>query len=143
MKITIEATLLADLATVWEAWTTPEDIVQWNTASDDWCTTKAEIDLKPEGSFCYRMEAKDGNIGFDFAGQFLAVIPKERIEFKMEDDREVVIEFISTNDGVIVRETFDAETENDPELQRSGWQSVLNNFAKYVEVKSSANRGAV
>lgn len=134
MKVTIETTVKAPIAKVWSAWTTPNDIKQWNTASDDWHTTKATVDLRVGGEFSSRMEAKDGSFGFDFAGTYTKIIPNELLEFSF-GDRAASVEFSNTANGINIRETFDAETENSIEQQRSGWQSILNNFAKYVETK--------
>jgi uncharacterized protein YndB with AHSA1/START domain len=132
MKVTIETHVKAPIAKVWSAWTTPSDIKQWNTASDDWHTTKAAVDLRVGGEFSSRMEAKDGSFGFDFAGTYSKIVPHELLEFSF-GDRSATVEFINTANGVNVRETFDVETQNPIEQQRSGWQSILNNFAKYVE----------
>lgn len=133
MKITVETTVNADLDTVWNAWNSPEDIKQWNSAQDDWHTTKSTVDLREGGTFLSRMEAKDGSAGFDFEGTYTRVVPKERIAYEMSDGREVEVEFAERPEGVHVKEVFDAETENSPEMQRQGWQSILDNFARYVE----------
>lgn len=133
MKITIETRVDADLDAVWAAWTTPDDIRQWNAASDDWHTTRSEVDLREGGLFWSRMEAKDGSVGFDFSGTFSRVEPKQLIEYRLGDEREVRVEFEPAAGGVIVRETFDAEGQHDPEFQRAGWQSILDNFRRYVE----------
>lgn len=132
MKITVETTVQAPLEAVWQAWNNPEDIVQWNAASDDWHTTRATVDLREGGQFTSRMEAKDGSAGFDFAGTYTRIVPQERIEYVMDDGREVVIEFQAGADGVKVRESFDAENTNSAELQRMGWQAILDNFARHV-----------
>lgn len=134
MKVTIETTVKAPIAKVWRAWTTPNDIKHWNTASDDWHTTKAAVDLRVGGEFSSRMEAKVGSFGFDFAGTYSKIVPHELLEFSF-GDRYATVEFLNTANGVNIRETFDAETENSIEQQRSGWQSILNNFAKYVEAQ--------
>ena len=134
MKVTIETTVKAPIAKVWAAWTTPDDIKQWNAASHDWHTTQAVVDLREGGAFSSRMEAKDGSFGFDFAGIYTNVIPNELLEFTF-GDRAAKVEFLSGENGVMVRETFDAETEHPIEMQRQGWQSILNNFAKHVEAK--------
>lgn len=131
-KITVQTTVAAPLAAVWQAWNTPEDIVQWNAASDDWHTTSAGVDLRPGGGFTARMEAKDGSFGFDFAGTYTAVQPERHLAYHMADGREVTVDFLPGPDGVTVRETFDAETENSLELQRQGWQAILDNFARHV-----------
>ena len=138
MKITVETLVRSDLDTVWSAWNNPEDIKQWNAASDDWHTTESSVDLREGGKFSARMEAKDGSFGFDFEGTYTRVEPQKTIEYVMADNREVTVEFIDGADGVVVRETFDAESQNDPEMQRSGWQAILDNFARHVEAKDSA-----
>lgn len=135
MKITIETLVNADLDAVWAAWNNPDDIKQWNAASDDWHTTQSTVDLREGGTFSSRMEAKDGSAGFDFVGTYTRVVVPRLIQYQMEDGREVSVEFTPSDDGVVVRETFDAETQNDPEMQRQGWQAILENFAKYVETK--------
>ena len=135
MKITIETLVKADLNTVWAAWNNPEDIKQWNAASDDWHTTQSTIDLREGGKFSSRMEAKDGSAGFDFAGTYTRIMAQKIIEYQMGDDRDVKVEFTEGADGVLVRETFDAESETDRELQRQGWQAILDNFARHVEAK--------
>ncbi|MBL8517502.1 MAG: SRPBCC family protein [Betaproteobacteria bacterium] len=136
MKITVETTIAAPMAQIWAAWTTPADILQWNAASDDWHTTRANIDLRVGGGFNSRMEAKDGSFGFDFAGTYTAVEPGKLIVYRMDDDREVTVEFIAAADGVTVRETFDAEPTHSLEQQREGWQAILNNFARHVVAKA-------
>jgi uncharacterized protein YndB with AHSA1/START domain len=132
MKITIEATVNAPVERVWKAWTTPSDIVQWNTASDDWHTTKAEVDLRVGGAFSSRMEAKDGSFGFDFAGTYTSVKEHELLECSL-GDRQLRVEFMPGAAGVIVRETFDAEDSHSIEQQRQGWQAILDRFVKHVE----------
>lgn len=112
MKISIETEVKASAATVWGAWVTPEDITNWNYAIDEWCCPGAEIDLKKGGKFKYRMEAKDGSMGFDFEGTFTRVAPNESIHFELEDNRAVAVEFMETANGVRVVETFEAEDEN-------------------------------
>jgi uncharacterized protein YndB with AHSA1/START domain len=132
MQITVETLIHAPVAKVWSAYTTPADIVQWNAASDDWHTTKSTVDLREGGAFSSRMEAKDGSFGFDFAGTYTKVVPNQCIEYAF-GDRTCTVEFIEGSDGVTVRITFDAETENSVEQQRFGWQSILNKFAQHVE----------
>jgi uncharacterized protein YndB with AHSA1/START domain len=132
MKITVETPVHAPIATVWAAYTTPADIVQWNAASDDWHTTSATVDLRAGGAFTSRMEAKDGSFGFDFAGEYTKVVPHELIEYTF-GDRTCVVQFLPDTNSVTVRVTFDAETENPVEMQQNGWQAILNNFAKHVE----------
>ena len=132
MKITIEKLVKAPIETVWRAWTTPDDIKQWNAASADWHTTTASVDLRVGGDFSSRMEAKDGSMGFDFAGTYTKVQEHRLIEASL-GDRVLLVEFDVGPDGVIVRETFDAESTHSIEQQRDGWQSILDNFARHVE----------
>ncbi len=134
MKITVETIVKAPVAKVWSAYTTPGDIMQWNTASDDWHTTQSTVDLREDGAFTSRMEAKDGSFGFDFAGTYTKIVPKELIEYSF-GDRSGSVEFVPGTNGVTVRVTFDAESENPVEQQRQGWQAILNNFAKHVEAR--------
>ena len=134
MKVTVETIVKAPIATVWRAYTTPEDIKHWNTASDDWHTTQSAVDLREGGAFSSRMEAKDGSFGFDFAGTYTNIVPQNLIEYSF-GDRTGTVEFLNGEQGVTVRSTFDAETENSIEQQRQGWQAILNSFAKHVEAK--------
>lgn len=131
MKITVETTIDAPLEKVWKAWITPEDIMQWNAASDDWHTTASTVDLRVGGAFSSRMEAKDGSFGFDFAGTYTQVEPHRLIESSF-GDRTLVVEFIPTENGVTVRESFDAEDTHSVEQQREGWQAILDRFARHV-----------
>ena len=135
MKITVETVVAASLSKVWDAWTTPEDIKQWNAASDDWHTTASTVDLREGGTFSSRMEAKDGSFGFDFAGTYTRVVPHKIIEFTMGDDRAVTIEFEEREGAVRVKETYDAEGQHSLEQQRQGWQAILDNFRRHVESK--------
>ena len=136
MKITVETLANAPIDKLWSAYTTPDDIKQWNTPSDDWHTTKATVDLRVGGEFSSRMEAKDGSFGFDFAGTYTKIVPHELIEYSF-GDRVGVVEFVPGAHGVTVCVTFDAESENPVEQQRHGWQTILNNFAKHVEGRRS------
>jgi uncharacterized protein YndB with AHSA1/START domain len=138
MKITIETTVNAPLPLVWSAWTTPDDITQWNTASPEWCCPKAVLDLRPEGRFSYRMEARDGSMGFDFEGTFTIIKQHELIEFSLEDNRNVQVAFSETPDGILLQETFEAEDEHAAEQQRQGWQAILDNFKKHTENKADS-----
>lgn len=131
MNITVETTIDAPIEKVWKAWTTPEDIMQWNAASDDWHTTASTVDLRVGGAFSFRMEAKDGSFGFDFAGTYTQVEPHRLIESSF-GDRTLVVEFIPTENGVTVRESFDAEDTHSVEQQREGWQAILDCFARHV-----------
>ena len=132
MKITVETTVAAPVEEVWRAWTTPEDIKRWNAASDDWHTTAATVDLRVGGQFSSRMEAKDGSMGFDFAGTYTKVVPHELIECTF-GDRTLSVQFIRSGDRVTVRETFDAEETHTAEQQHAGWQAILDRFARHVE----------
>jgi uncharacterized protein YndB with AHSA1/START domain len=134
-RITVETLINAPLARVWGGYTTPDDIVQWNAASDDWHTTKASVDLRVGGAFSSRMEAKDGSFGFDFAGTYTKIVDQKFIAYEF-GDRLAEIEFISTSEGFTVRVTFDCEIVHPVEQQRDGWQSILNNLKRYVEMKS-------
>ena len=132
MTITVETLVNAPVAKVWRAYSTPNDIKQWNAASDDWHTTQSTVDLRVGGAFTSRMEAKDGSMGFDFAGTYTKIVPQELLEFSF-GDRAASVEFVAGVNGVTVRVTFDAESEHPIEQQRQGWQVILNNFAKHVE----------
>ena len=135
MKITVETSIKAKLNKVWGAWNDPVDIKQWNTAQDDWHTTQSSVGLREGGKFLSRMEAKDGSEGFDFEGTYTRIEPHRTIEYRISDGREVEVEFIERAGDVLVRETFDTETENPPELQRTGWQAILDSFRRHVEAK--------
>lgn len=132
-KIEIQTTINAPVDKVWKHWTEPESIMKWNNASDDWHTTRAENDLRKGGRFSSRMEAKDGSFGFDFTGEYDDVKTNELISYTMEDGRKVKITFTPNGNETKVVETFDAENENPVEMQRGGWQAILDNFKKYVE----------
>jgi uncharacterized protein YndB with AHSA1/START domain len=135
MNIIIETTVKAPIDKVWRAYTSPEDIIQWNAASDDWHTTSSSVELRVGGTFSSRMEAKDGSFGFDFAGTYTKIVPNELIEYVF-DNRSASVEFMQTNNGVKVLITFVAETEHTIEQQEEGWQAILNKFAKHVEAKN-------
>lgn len=134
MKITVETKVAAPIKAVWDAYTTPADIIQWNTASDDWHTTDARVDLQVGGEFSSRMEAKDGSHGFDFEGVYTSIEEYRRLEYTF-GDRTAQVEFHESPEGINVRVTFDAETLYSIEQQRDGWQAILNNFKRYVETK--------
>ncbi|HMS65622.1 MAG TPA: SRPBCC family protein [Ignavibacteria bacterium] len=131
--IVIEALIKAPIEKIWDNWTGPEHIVNWNNASDDWHTTRAENDLKVGGKFNSHMAAKDGSMGFDFEGVYTEVKKNECIEYILGDDRKVKIEFIKEGDKYRIREAFEAESSNPVEMQRDGWQAILDNFKKYTE----------
>lgn len=137
MKISVQTTIDAPLAEVWRAYSDPEAIKQWNAASDDWHTTSSTVDLRPGGKFSSRMEAKDGSMGFDFAGTYTKIIEHQLIEYTF-GDREARVEFTPGSDGVGVRVTFDSEPTHSIEQQQAGWQAILDNFARHVEAKNRA-----
>ena len=136
MKINIEATVKADRASTWHAYNNPDDIMHWNAAHESWHTTRSTVDLREGGNFVSRMEAKDGSAGFDFGGTYTRIIPEELVAYRMGDGREVTTEFVARDGETVVRTAFDAETQNSAELQRSGWQAILDNFARHVESKA-------
>ncbi len=129
--IVVESRVAAPLERVWRAYTTPEDIKQWNAASDDWHTTAATVDLREGGAFSSRMEAKDGSIGFDFSGVYTKIETHRLIEYAF-GDRSARVDFIPVHDGVQVRVTFEAEEECPIEQQRAGWQAILDSFARHT-----------
>ncbi len=131
--ITVQAKIKAPVEKVWKLWTTPEDIVHWNYASDDWQSPRAVNDLREGGKFNIRMEAKDGSEGFDFEGIYNNVKPNRLIEYTIGDGRKVKIDFSGKGGSTRLVETFEAENVNSVDLQRTGWQSILNNFKKYAE----------
>ena len=132
-QIIVETVVNAPIEKIWAYWTEPEHITQWNNASSNWHTPRVENDLKVGGKFKARMEAKDGSSGFDFEGTYTAVAEQEKIEYVLADGRKVIVEFLPQNGRIMMRETFDAENMNSLEMQKSGWQSILENFKKHVE----------
>ncbi len=132
-NITVENTVNAPVEKVWKFWTGPEHITQWNHASDDWHSPAAKNDLRTGGQFNYRMEAKDGSFGFDFNGVYDEIKTNELIAYTIEGGRKVKIIFTRQGNVTKVVETFEAENTNPIELQRGGWQAILNNFKKYAE----------
>jgi len=132
-NITVETTVHAPVEKVWSYFTQPQHVKNWNNASDDWHTPRAENDLQVGGNFVYRMEAKDGSFGFDFGGTYDAVNENEYLEYTIGDGRKVKTSFITQGTSTKVVENFEAETTNSVELQRAGWQSILDNFKKYTE----------
>jgi len=134
MQITVSTVINAPIQQVWTAYTTPEDIKLWNAASSDWHTTSASVDLRPGGRFCSRMEAKDGSAEFDFEGEYTQVVPHQLIEYEF-GGRVAVITFTEGPQGVEVTVKFDGETSHSEEQQRTGWQAILDNFARHVQGK--------
>jgi len=133
--ITVETIVQAPVDQVWNFWTNPEDILHWNNASDDWHTTKAENDLQPGGKFLSRMEAKDGSVGFDFWGIYDQIIENQLIASTLGDGRKLTVSFHSLDGKTKIVEVFEAESTNPVELQRAGWQAILDNFKKQIESK--------
>jgi uncharacterized protein YndB with AHSA1/START domain len=133
MVITVEAYVDAPVEKVWDYWTSPQHITQWNNASDDWHTPWAKNDLTPGGRFASRMEAKDGSFGFEFGGVYDSVVLNQTIAYTIDDGRKVTVKFSAAGTGTRIVEEFEAETQNPAEMQQQGWQAILNNFKKYVE----------
>ena len=132
-KVTVQTIVQKDLPTVWRCWTEPLHIMDWTHASDDWECPHAENDLRLGGKLMTRFAAKDKSASFDFVGTYTEVIPMQKIAYTIEDGRIVVIVFEETDNGVLVTETFEVENENPIEMQRTGWQAILDNFKKHAE----------
>jgi uncharacterized protein YndB with AHSA1/START domain len=132
--ITVEATIGVPVEKVWDLWNNPQHIVNWNYASDDWYCPKAENDLHVGGKLKARMEARDGSFGFDFEGIYDEVKPNERIAYTIGDGRKVTLDFKSNGTSTTITEAFEAEGTNPAEMQRQGWQAILDNFKTYAEV---------
>ena len=133
--ITVSAIVNAPVETVWALWTGPEHIVNWNNASADWCTPRAENDLREAGRFTYRMEARDGSMGFDFTGEYTKVVPNKEISYQIADGRTVSIFFTEDGSTTHIKESFEAESTHPEEMQRTGWQAILDNFKQYAETQ--------
>lgn len=131
MQISVEALIDAPVEKVWNAYVTPEDITRWNFASDDWCCPSSVVDLRVGGKFSSRMEARDGSQGFDFEGVYTEIVEHELLSYAF-GDRSATVKFVQEPSGVRVRVEFDTEDINSAEMQRAGWQSILNNFAAHV-----------
>jgi uncharacterized protein YndB with AHSA1/START domain len=131
--IKVEAKVNASIEKVWECFTQPQHVVNWNFAHESWHCPNAVSDLKVGGRFNYRMDARDGSFGFDFCGTFTKVEAPKHLAFKLDDDRMVDLSFLELADGAQVIEEFEAESENSIDLQREGWQAILNNFKRYTE----------
>ena len=136
-EIVVETLVSAPVQSVWDAYTNPDDILQWNAASDDWHTTAASVDLREGGQFTSRMEAKDGSMGFDFAGTYTKIVPLALIEYSF-GGRLAQVTFTEGENGVVVRVRFDAEDQNSLEQQRDGWQAILDNFRRHAEAQQTA-----
>lgn len=131
--ITVSTAVNAPIEKVWKVWNTPEHITQWYFASNDWHAPNAVNDLQVGKKFCIRMAAKDGSFAFDLIGEYVSINEHEFIEYNLEDGRKVQITFEVVGDKVFIDETFEPENENPEEMQRDGWQAILDNFKKYVE----------
>ncbi|HEX5555540.1 MAG TPA: SRPBCC domain-containing protein [Chitinophagaceae bacterium] len=131
--VTVETTVNVPVTKVWDYWTTPRHIGQWNNASDDWHTPHAENDLRVGGKFLFRMEARNGDSGFDFAGVYEAITKNQYIAYRIDDGRKVQVTFTGEGEGTKVTETFETESMHATEMQRGGWQAILDNFKKYTE----------
>lgn len=136
--ITVSTTISAPLDKVWQSWVLPDQITGWNAASDDWHCPSATNGLRVGGSFCYKMAARDGSFSFAFEGTYTEVIAHEKIAYKILDSRDVEITFIETSDGIIVTESFEAESTHSVEMQQSGWQAILERFKKHVEAVNNS-----
>lgn len=133
VNITIETLVHAPINLVWDTWNSPNHVVHWNHASDDWHSPKAENNFVVGGKFVYRMEAKDNSFGFDFSGTYEEIVDKKRVVTRLDDNRLVKTEFHVENDSVRIVDTFEAEDQNSIELQRVGWSAILNNYKLYTE----------
>lgn len=133
MNITITTNIQAAIDKVWDCWTLPEHIVNWNFASPDWHAPAAENDLREGGEFVFTMAARDGSVAFDFTGIYTLVEPYKLIEYRIADGRKVSVQFLVEANHVVVTETFETENQNSAEMQEAGWQAILNNFKDYVE----------
>jgi len=130
--ITVQTTISAPITHVWECWTTPTHITEWNAASPDWHTPHSTVDLRVGGTFSSRMEAKDGSFGFDFWGTYTIVNAPTELAYTLGDNRKVSIQFVANGDNTTVIEQFEAEQTNPVDMQRAGWQAILDNFAAYA-----------
>ena len=134
-KITIEATVNADMQTAWNCYTNPEHITKWNFADDSWHCPSAENDLRVGGKMKSRMEAKDGRFGFDFEAIYDEVKENEKIVYHLEDGRSVDITFEETGGSILIKIVFDAENENPVDMQKAGWQAILDNYKKHAQAQ--------
>jgi uncharacterized protein YndB with AHSA1/START domain len=135
--IVVKNNVNASIEVVWKLWTSPEHVVKWNNASDDWHTPHAENDLKVGGKFKYTMAAKDGTMSFDFEGVYTNIKKHALIAYEMADGRKVKIVFEKDTEAIKITESFDPETENSEEMQKNGWQAILDNFKKYAEMTAT------
>ncbi|QGY42243.1 hypothetical protein GM418_00800 [Maribellus comscasis] len=138
--ITVSTKIEAPVQKVWDLWTQPNHIINWNFASDDWHCPWAKNDIREGGKFIWRMEAKDGTFGFDFSGGYDLIKENEQIEETLDDERKVKITFREEGDQTYVTEVFEAETQNPLEMQKAGWQAILDNFKKHAEANAKFER---
>lgn len=131
--VTVEVLIDAAMDVVWKCWITPADIIKWNNASEDWHTPDVSNDLRKGGKFTYKMEAKNGSVGFDFGGTYGDIIDRQEINYMLEDGRRVRIIFMNVDHKVQIIESFEVEDIHPIEMQQQGWQAILDNFQKYVE----------
>lgn len=132
-SITVATTINAPVKKVWEFWSEPKHIIQWNQASEDWHSPHAENDLRVDGKFKTTMAAKDGSFGFDFEGVYSEVEKFKKIAYSMSDGRKVAIAFSQEGNKTKVVETFDAEETNSHDMQKQGWQAILDSFKRHTE----------
>ena len=130
---TVTALVAGAIEQVWDSWTNPQHIIHWNFASDDWCCPSATNDLVVGGKFNWRMESKDGSLGFDFEGMYTAIQPFKQIDYVLADERTISVKFEEVAGGIQVTEIVDPEHENTVEMQQMGWQEILNNFKRHAE----------
>lgn len=134
--ITVETTVDRPIDVVWTCFTKPQHIKRWNFASDTWHCPAAYCDLRAGGRLVWRMEARDGTMGFDFSGTFIEVVPNQLLTYRLDDGREVRVQFTESANGTQIKESFEAESTHSPDMQKAGWQAILDNFRKYLEAKN-------
>lgn len=139
-NITVQTTVKAPVEKVWHLWTDPKHIIRWNSATPEWHTPEAENDVREGGRFRFRMESKDGSMGFDFTGTYQKIVEHREISYNMDDGRTAQIIFMQQGDETIITETFEAENTHDEEMQRAGWQAILNNFKAYAETPATLKK---
>lgn len=137
MKLQVKTTVDAPIADVWHAYTTPQDIMQWNTPTDDWHTTVSEVDLRVGGTFTSRIEARDKSAGIDFTGTYTRIDTHQLIEYSL-GARGASVSFEETPAGVVINVQFDADTLHSEQDQQATWQAILNNFKDHVEKASKS-----
>ncbi|MBP6557929.1 MAG: SRPBCC domain-containing protein [Flavobacterium sp.] len=130
--ITVKTTLSTSLEDVWNKFTQPEHIINWNFASYDWHCPKAKNHLEVGQNFVFTMASKDGEMSFDFVGTYQEVVPLKKLVYLIADGRKVTVKLDVMNNQVILTENFEPENIHSVELQRGGWQSILDNFKKYT-----------